>query len=123
MSKDIEGAGAAPPGRTGTERLLLGVVIALGVLMVAALGAVLIRIVHLSTQASLPALVAPSTPVATLPEAARLALPAGAVVRSISLSGDRLAVHYEAPAGAGIVIVDVASGHTIGRLGLEPGGR
>lgn len=127
MSKDNEGSGPAPLWRTGTERLLLAVVIVLGVLMLGGLGAVLVRIVHLSTQAAAPSLVqgqgAPAQALSPLPEAARLALPAGAVVRSISISGDRLAVYYEAPGGGGIVIVDVASGRTIARLATEPAAR
>lgn len=47
---------------------------------------------------------------------ARLALPAGASVRSLSLSGHRLAVHYEAPAGGGIAVVDLETGRTVSRI-------
>ncbi len=127
MSKDNERSGPAPPGRSGTERLLLGVVILLGVLMLGGLGAVLVRIVHLSTQRAAPVVVdgerAPAAALTALPEAARLELPAGATVRSISLAGDRLAVYFEAPGGGGILIVDVASGRTIARIGLGAAAR
>jgi hypothetical protein len=50
----------------------------------------------------------------------RLALPDGAQVRSMSLSGDRLAVHFDAPGGGGIAIVDLASGQAVSRIELVP---
>lgn len=47
-------------------------------------------------------------------------LPTGAVVRQTSLSGERLAVHYEGPSGAGIVLVDTITGQIISRIELKP---
>ncbi len=59
--------------------------------------------------------------VATLPLAqplsfkalAQLSLPPNAQIRQISLSGQLLAVHYSAPEGRAIAIIDLASGETI----------
>ena len=42
-----------------------------------------------------------------------LELPAGAKVVSISLSGNRLAVHHESPAGTGIAVIDLETGRRI----------
>ena len=47
------------------------------------------------------------------------AAPAGATVRNLSLSGNRLAVHYDAPSGGGIAIVDLATGRTVQRIELS----
>jgi len=50
----------------------------------------------------------------------RAELPAGAVVRTMALGADRLALHYDAPAGAGVLIVDLASGAVLSRVDLVP---
>lgn len=42
-----------------------------------------------------------------------LELPKGAKVVSISISGGRLAVHHESPAGTGITIIDLDTGKRI----------
>jgi uncharacterized iron-regulated membrane protein len=47
-------------------------------------------------------------------------LPAGAVVRQTSLSGERLALHYDGPSGPGIVLVDTITGQIISRIALKP---
>jgi uncharacterized iron-regulated membrane protein len=46
-------------------------------------------------------------------------LPAGAVIRQTSLSGDRMALHYDAPQGGGILLVDTVSGQIISRITLK----
>jgi uncharacterized iron-regulated membrane protein len=62
-----------------------------------------------------------STPAARVPAAAiTVPLPSGAVVRQTSLSGERLALQYEAPSGAGIVLVDTITGQIISRITLKP---
>lgn len=48
------------------------------------------------------------------------ALPAGAVIKTVALTGDRLAVHYETAAGSGIAIIDLASGRTLSRIQFTP---
>ncbi len=47
-----------------------------------------------------------------------LALPRGAKIVSVSVSGNRLAVHHDGPAGAGIAVVDLDSGRQI--LNVKP---
>jgi hypothetical protein len=116
----------AAAARKRTERLLVFIVSFLGLLIVAGITAVVLRIIYLSSTPSAPSELAqgetPAAPAAGLPSAARLSLPAGAVVKSVSLSGDRMAVHYEAPAGAGIAVVDLVTGAVVRRVEIAPDG-
>jgi len=90
-------------------------VIAMGVLIVLGVLTVIGRIIYLASRS--PAQMTTSGSVASN---ARLALPAGAVIRSISLSGDRLAIHFDTQAGSGIAVLDLASGKTLSRVDLVP---
>lgn len=99
-------------------RMLRFAVIAMGVVLVLGFVAVIARIVYLvnrsSDTASAPAVSQP------LKDAGRLALPPGASVRTMSLSGSRLAVHYDGPSGSGIVIMDLATGAPASRIEIVP---
>lgn len=106
------GTGAAP---TGFERSLKIAVIGMGVLIVLGVLTVIGRIVYLASRGP-----AQSSSSAGLAASARLSLPAGATIRTVSLSGDRLAVHYDASTGAGIAVVDLASGRVLSRVELVP---
>lgn len=112
--------GAAKPTGVALDdrqlRLLRLAVIAMAVVLVLGFGAVIARIVYLVARGG------DSQPVAAsaIPASSRLALPAGAAVRHVALSGDRLAVHYEGPSGAGIVIYDLARGKLLSRVELAP---
>lgn len=120
------GLGVQPPN-PGLERTLKIVVAILGLLILAGLGAVFARMAYLASgRGSQAALTAADGDVAAsgaagaarralVPEAA-LDLPDGASVRSVSLSGGRLAVQYDAPGGGGIAIVDLETGETISRV-------
>lgn len=108
--------------RKRTERTLVFIVVFLGLLIVAGIVAVVLRIIYLSSQPAAQPAASPATATEAAADAGKLALPAGAVVRSVSLAGDRLAVHYEAPGGAGIAVVDVASGTVVRRMDIVPGG-
>jgi hypothetical protein len=126
-SSDTENA---TPGedvtRKRTERLLVFIVSFLGLLIVAGITAVVLRIIYLSStspaQRELSQVEGSAAPAAGLPSPDRLDLPAGAVVKSVSLDGDRLAVHYEAPSGAGIAVLDLATGAVVRRLDVAPAG-
>lgn len=52
---------------------------------------------------------------------ARLNLPPGAVVQSMTMEGNRLAIYYQSPTGAGIKLVDLTSGSEISHIAIEPG--
>ena len=63
----------------------------------------------------------PTTPTAIAKDL-RLPLPEGATVRSLALSGDRLAVHFDAHAGAGVAILDLLTGEPVTHVQFVPRG-
>lgn len=104
-------------------RQLKVAVIAMGVILLLGFAVVIGRIVYLVNSGPRPAATAAAptgahggaapASLAQLPQAqagAALSLPKGAVVRQMALSGNRLAVYYEGPDGAGVRIVDLATG-------------
>jgi hypothetical protein len=118
-----DGNAANAPARNLKERALVFIVVFLGLLILAGLAAVIVKIIYLSSTP--PAQRASSDAAAGGPASAprnRLELPAGAEVKSISVNGDRLAVHYEAPGGAAIAVLDLASGAVVRRVEVVPGG-
>lgn len=119
--RDDPGGPAEEPGGKMTGivlgerqiRMLRIAVIAMGVILVLGFITVIARIVYLVNRSS-------ETTTVASPQAARLALPAGASVRSMSLTGHRLAVHYEGPGGGGIVILDLQTGKPVSRVEIVP---
>jgi len=109
-----EASDTGPP-KPGHVRLLKIAVVTMGILILAGFGAVVLRIVHLASNLSQ---VAPTA--GNIELRARLALPPGAVIRLMALSGDRLALHYDAPEGAGIAVVNISTGAVVSRLGIVP---
>jgi hypothetical protein len=105
--------------RKRSERLLIFTVALLGLLIVAALGAVLFKIVYLASPPADPG-VRTSSANARGAAADRVVLPPGAIVKSVSLAGDRLAVHYEAPSGAGISVLDLSTGAVLREVEVVP---
>lgn len=105
----VETAPGPSAAEARLQRNLRIVVIALAALIFAGLATVIGRVIYLasgtSTQRAVPSSAEP-------PEGASLQLPAGVQVRSISLSGDRLAVHYEGAGAEGIALVDLKTGQT-----------
>ena len=116
-----DSGGARSAGDAGLQRMLKVAIVAMGVMVVAGLLTVIGRIVYLASQDGQQA----STASGAIAPAARLGLPEGASVRSVALSGDRLAVHYDAPGGSGIAILDLASGRALSRVDIvqEPARR
>lgn len=97
-------------------KMLKVAVIVMGVILVLGFATVIARIVYLVNRGGETV----TTVSAPVQQAARLALPAGASVRNMSLTGHRLAVHYEGPAGGGIVILDLESGKPVSRVEIVP---
>jgi hypothetical protein len=97
-------------------RILKIAVVVMGIILVIGFAAVIGRIAYLITKGG----TAQPPAAHALAKAARLPLPAGAVVRSIALAGDRLAVHYDTPAGAGVAILDLLSGEPLAHVDLAP---
>ena len=111
------------PSKTAAEarlqRNLKIVVVALGVLIFAGLATAVGRIIYLASAKPAQPVASPAS--VRLSPAASLHLPAGAQVRSISLSGDRLAVHYEAAGAEGIAVMDLATGQPVAAVGIQRG--
>jgi len=95
------------------QRNLKILVIGMGVLILLGLGAVAVRVLQFAKPADNR--IAASTGSALTSPAGEIGmeLPKGARIVSVSLSGDRLAVHHESPAGTGITIIDLATGRRI----------
>ena len=99
-------------------RMLRIAVIIMSVILVVGFIAVIARIIYLVNRGGDTA--APAAITQPLQRASRLALPAGANVRHISLAGSRLAVHYDSPTGSGIVVLDLGTGNPVSRVEIVP---
>jgi hypothetical protein len=109
--------GAVSPSELRLQRILKLVVVALALLLFTGLAAIAWRVIYLaSPSATQPA----AAPTLAIRPGQSLQLPAGAQVRSISLAGDRIAVHYEAGVEAGIAIFDLQTGRLVTDIGVEP---
>ncbi len=119
--------GPASAQRTPGQRALMFLVIFLGVLLVAGVAAVVIGLaVELRhPPAARPPAAAPES-AATAPEPAAAAeaeswaLPAGARIEAMQLSGDRLVLRVATAAGEEVDIVDTANGRLIRRIAAAP---
>ncbi|MBU6444103.1 MAG: hypothetical protein KGR48_09355 [Alphaproteobacteria bacterium] len=101
----------AGDGRGPAHRLVLTVVIALGILILIGLGALVVGVAikmrgHSGT--------------ASPGAAASLALPAGARIESMEVSGNRLILRLKTDAGEEIDLVDTDDGHVVSRLKAAP---
>lgn len=105
-----------------TDRQFRGLkvaVILMAVILIVGFGVVVGRIVYLFQR--------PSASVATTAQPVEraernLTLPVGAIVRHVSVAGDRLAVHYDAPSGAGIRVLDLTTG-VQQQVSINPAGK
>jgi hypothetical protein len=118
------GAAEASPEQR-VQRILKFIVVTLAILLFAGLLGAVARVIYLAsapvTQPATSALTSATTPAPTpaiRPEQS-LALPAGAQVRSVSLSGNRLAVHYDVGSASGISILDLQTGRIVTNVAIE----
>jgi len=97
------------------QSVLKFVVIALGIFLLAGLATVIGRIIYLASAPS-------AQPVASSMVSSNqtLQLPPGSEVRSVSLSGNQMAVHYEMPEGSGIAVLDLATGRKATHVSIVP---
>lgn len=95
------------------QRNLKIVVLGLGALILMGLGAVIVKVIGLSTSApagqGIPSI---SAAWRTTGEVT-LEVPKGSKVVSVSLSGNRLAVHHDGPEGTDITIIDLNTGRRV----------
>lgn len=132
-SGDSSGASqdTSGPLTAGQVTALKFAVIAMGLMIVAGLAAVVGRVIYLASGpakqagnvtggANYSASAGSGSSSQRAAALARMTLPAQATVRTLALSGDKLAVHFDGPAGTGIVIVDIHSGAVVSRIDLVP---
>ncbi|MFM1815095.1 MAG: hypothetical protein RLZ98_1790 [Pseudomonadota bacterium] len=108
----------AGPLGPGAVRALKIVIVVMGVMIFAGLALVAARIIQLSSTPRTET--ASATGTVTMVDRARIAVPAGATIRNVALSGQRLVVHYDAPTSSGILIMDTATGKTLSRIDIVP---
>jgi uncharacterized iron-regulated membrane protein len=113
---------SVPLNEGQVKGLKVAVTIMTGILVLGVLtlfGRIIYLVARPSPQAA--ALANAAAPVVRTPAAAMtVPLPTGAVVRQSSLSGERLVLQYDAPSGAGIVLVDTITGQIVSRITLKP---
>ena len=129
MSPGKDADDAPPPGLLASvplndgqvKGLKIAVSIMTGILVLGVL-TLFGRIIYLVARPSPTATAAAQVPPTIRAPAAAMTvpLPAGAVVRQTTLSGDRLVLHYDAPTGGGILLVDTVTGQIISRITLQP---
>jgi hypothetical protein len=108
-----------PDQFTGAQmRLLKIAVTGMGVILVAGILALIGRVAYLAQRNNIPAATS-LTSSQTLVTGARVELPAGAVLKNSTLSGDRLVVSYSDASGDGVIIADLTTGQTISRIRIE----
>lgn len=97
------------------QRNLKIAIAGMGLLMLAGLGAIAYKIIAGSARGTGGTVTAISgTPGGEI----AVELPKGAKVVSVSVSGNRLALHHESPAGTGIAIIDLDTGRRV--LDVKP---
>lgn len=96
------------------QRNLKIVVGGLAALILLGLGAVIVRVVGIASGPGAKGKSQAVTTVVASPQGTlAVELPQGSKIVSISLSGNRLAVHHDGPAGAGIAILDLETGQRL----------
>jgi Family of unknown function (DUF6476) len=111
------GVNATPDMRL--QRILKIVVVGLAIVLFAGLALVVGRVIYLASGRASQA-TQPAPPMLAIRPEQTLELPAGAQVRSVSMSGNRLAVHYEVGAASGIAVFDLQTGRKITNIAVEP---
>ena len=107
------------PLTTGQVKALKWAIGIMSLMIVGALLAIFARVIYLSSIKKPTAV--PASSIATLAPQHKLALPAGSVVKSLSLEGDRLLVHYETSTGHGAAVLDLTTGKSLSKVTISIG--
>lgn len=110
------------PLTSGQVKALKVAIAVMSFLIVAALLAIVGRVIYLATiKKSTPApIAASSVSSGTLLPQQSLTLPSGAVVKDMRLNGNRLLVHYEVAGSAGAAILDLTTGKALSQIAITP---
>ena len=115
----------ARPDDPPNIRALRIAVLVMSAILLVGLATVVARVVYLATRqpvlatSSLSSNLQTQTAGSLLTADLSVALPAGSKVRSQSLSGNRLAVHYEGAGSEGILILDLETGRPLSHVHLS----
>jgi hypothetical protein len=117
---------AAPPSSDNhfsetQMRMLRAAVIGMGIILVLGVLALIGRIAYLAKSGGTttnPTTSASTIPLKLAPDV-RVALPVGAVIKSTSVTADRLTVAYSDAIGDGLFIVDLTTGQILSRVRFE----
>ncbi len=107
--------GPLTPGQVKVLKIAIGV---MSVMIIAGLIAVVGRVIYLASNSG-PAPAASTIGEPLLPQH-RLALPAGAVVETVALEGNRLLVHYTQTGVPSIVVLDLETGKVVSQVAIVP---
>ena len=113
------------PGTVFTPRqvrILKIAVIVMGVLLVGGFAVVIAAIVYQASKLGDKETRAPATAPVSAPVRAvegAFVLPDGGRIVSMDLDGPRLALHVKSPEGSQIVVIDIATGRVLSRVGLS----
>jgi len=123
MTTTVDPQNSPLPGTVFTPRqvrLLKITVVVLGLLLLAALVAVIAGMIHQASKMTEKKAASARPAMAASPGGAVLlapfVLPEGAVVSSMALDGERLALHLTTPEGSEIAIIDVTTGNVLSRV-------
>jgi hypothetical protein len=109
------------PGTVFTPRqvrVLKIVVIVMGILLVGGFAFVMAAIVYQASKLGEKAPGAPETAPIAIPQG-QFVIPPGATVSSMSLDGDRLALHLQTSTGPEIAVIDVTTGKVLSRIKIN----
>lgn len=112
------------PFTSGQVKALKLAIAIMGLMIVAALLAIVGRVIYLASVKKPAA--EPTPTIAELVPEHVLALPPGSTVKSLSLQGNRLLVHYETSAGHGAAVLDLTTGKSLSKVTIsigKPNGR
>jgi uncharacterized iron-regulated membrane protein len=111
---------SVPLNERQVKGLQVAVTIMTGILIVGLL-TLFGRIIYLAARPSATSTaLAVAAPGRTPAAAMTVPLPVGAVLQQVSLSGERMALHYAGAAGSGILLIDTISGQIISRIAVKP---
>jgi hypothetical protein len=94
-------------------------VVVMGLIILGLMGAIITRIIAMAKSKPEPAPAAVSTPLPPPLASISMALPPGAIIRSIAPGHGTLAVHHTTDGKDAIVILDLATGRVVSRVGIE----